>query len=856
MRLLQRWRQMLRRRDGDRAVLDEELEGHLEFLQQELLAKGHSAEAAHREALRQFGNPTRVREESREVFSFGRVEMFLRDVRYAVRSLRRAPVLVAVAALSLGLGVGANLVLFSTVRSVFFAMPTANEPERLVRLRLNHDSQSSYAVLRAVRASGAVADVVGHRETQVNWRDGDTEREALAQIVTPNYFESVGGAAAFGRVFTSMDKSVVVVSHAFWRRALAADTGVLSREIVINGQSRAVLGVLPEDYRSMLGLGMAADVYLPAEDGEREDARFAMVGRLHAHQAPEHGRQALVAIGDALRAQFAPHDSRFASDWRVEGPRDIDRIGSVGGSGIVVFAVLLLVLSSLVLLVACANVANLLLVRASMRRREIAIRLAIGASRWQITAQLLAEGAVLSAMGMCVGLLLCQGAILQIRNLDIGFGVPVSLRPAFDTHLVGFTLVLGVACTMLSSLIPAIRSGRRDLTSTLRSDQMAGTGPRWVTLRSVLVSGQIAASVVLLLCAALFYRGLQLAQGVQPGYDVDHTLTVRLRDPQAPIRVEEALDRLAGIPGLQSVGAAERIPLTFSGQATDVYLEGSEASRGFRVRQSNVTSDYFQTLGVRLLAGEGFVEGERRPVVMVNQLLARRRFGEDNAVGRRLMYRMRNGVVPLEIVGVVADTKYFSLGEEPQEILYLPLAQKQDTLHLFARTKGPAAALVEPVRKRLQAFSPSALVEVNTLRTTIGGTLLPNKIGSRLLAVLGAVGLAMAVVGLYGVLSYAVSLRTAEFGIRLALGATRVSIVGMVVRHSLLLLACGGVVGIGLAWAATKPLSQLLVSGIRADDPVAVGAVMAIVATVGVIAALIPAARVLRIDPLRTLRFE
>jgi putative ABC transport system permease protein len=513
----------------------------------------------------------------------------------------------------------------------------------------------------------------------------------------------------------------------------------------------------------------------------------------------------------------------------------------------------LLVLVTLVLLVACANVAGLLLVRGSTRSREIAIRLAIGAGRGHIVRQLLTEGIVLAALGCISGILMWRIAAVFLENVQIPIPVPLVFRISANPRMVICALALGAVSTILSSLGPALQTTKQRYLSALKSEQF-NLGNRHLTLRNILVASQISVCFVLLVSAILFFRSIDRAREVNTGFDVNHTISVRLREPKASVRVHDGIERLASIPGVTFVSAADRIPLTFSSQGTIIRLDGSLESAQFPVRQSNVTPGYFRTLGIPILRGKDF-QPSQTGTVIINQLLAERHFRAGDAIGRRIIYGLAPHLRTFEIQAIVANTKYFSLAEDPQEVIYLPLGEEQDTLHLFASTAAPTNMMIESIRKQLQRSVSNTLIEVSTLRDNLYLTLVPIQIGCTLLTLVGGIGMCLALTGFYSVLSYAVAQRTKEIGIRVALGASQSSVLQLVLSHSLSLLGCGVAIGTLASLVLAKPFRIILGTKIS-YDLWSFGLAVTILLAVCFITASLPAYRALRIDPLRAIRYE
>ncbi|HEY3457441.1 MAG TPA: FtsX-like permease family protein [Bryobacteraceae bacterium] len=555
---------------------------------------------------------------------------------------------------------------------------------------------------------------------------------------------------------------------------------------------------------------------------KRDSLDLAMIARLSEGQSREQARASLVAAASHIGAEFAPDNPRFGKAWEIQGIRDIDQVRSKQGNVLILFSILLVALVGLVIFIACANVAGLLLVRGVTRSREIAIRLAIGAGRWHIVRQLLTEGIVLAALGCVSGILIWRTAAIFFENVELPIPVPLVFQISTNSRMLLCAFALGAVCTVLSSLGPALQAAKSRFLPALKSEQ-SNLGNRHLTLRNILVVSQISICFVLLISAILFFRTINRAKEVKTGFDVNHTITVRLREPKASFRVRDGVEQLASIPGVRFASAADRIPLTFTSMATVVHLEGKPESAQFEVRQSNVMPGYFRTMGIPLLRGKDFRPSETGTVI-VNQLFAERHFPDGNAIGHRIVYGVAPHTWTFEIKAIVANTKYFSLAEDQQEIIYLPLSDEQDTLYLFASMAAPANTTADSIRKKLRDWAPTALIEVHTLRDNLYVTLLPIQIGCTLLTIVGGIGLCLALVGFYSVLSYAVARKTKEIGAVASLGLAKPlqAILGTNSSYSLWAFSVSVVILLGVCFAT----------------------------------ALLPAYRAVHIDPLRAIQYE
>ena len=524
------------------------------------------------------------------------------------------------------------------------------------------------------------------------------------------------------------------------------------------------------------------------------------------------------------------------------------------------FFSLLFIVVELVLLIACANVAGLLLAHTAARRHEIAIRVAIGASRAQLIRQFLAESFLLGVIGTAFGLLMNVWLAELISRVPLPLSIPIELNLAPDFRLLTYTILVGLATVFLCGLTPALQASRLDVVSALKNEDPFSN--RRLTLRNCLVVGQVSVSLLLLVTASLFLRNLFHAGAVDPGFDVDHTITVQARLPETLGRAslvfaEQARERLSQLPGIISAGYAGFLPLGFNGRGTAIGREGADQER-FSANLQFVGPEYFATLRIPVLHGHEFSASDQvgsATVAVINETLARRYFPGEAPVHKRILYGFDKGAKLLEIVGVVKDSKYATLGEDARAIVYLPWTDGT-TVSLVARTAGSPGPYVKTVQQTLSILDRSVSIEVKTMGDHLALAFVPSRVGAVLLGALGALGLALAIIGLYGVVAYVASRRTKEIGIRIALGASRSQILWMVVRDGLALVGVGVGIGTALSLIAMRPLSVLLATGVSTRDPLTLLAVPAILLLVGAAATFHPARRASRVEPIGALRCE
>lgn len=874
---LLRLRSLTRRSAIDRE-LDKELRFHLEEHVAELVASGMPRDQARDEAMREFGSRASITQQCREARRVTFVENLGQDVRYALRTLARQPTLVATAAVSIALGVGANLAIFGLANTLLLSTPTAGDADRLVNIRSARGSHVAYETWRALDDSGAVDGVAGYRlETEVNWRTANASIGVTPLVVSENFFDVMRIPMTMGRGFSAAeavaerDPRLAVISHAFWTTRLGADRNVLGSTVVLNGNPFTVLGVMPAGSRSLPGLGFSPDLWLPfspslAPDFDNPRAgHFQLVGRLHDGQTVHAARAAL----DIVVASNVSHAAR-------PGEGTLKYVGLVGGlnqldefkSFVPFFAVLMLV-TWLVLGIACANVAGLLLARSVTRRKEIAMRLAIGASRGRLIQQLLTEGIVLSALGTLGGVALTALVARVLARVDLPLPFAVTIDFAWDARVAAAAAVLVVLSTLFSALTPAFHATRPDVMPSLKQEARSYFHRRF-TMRGLLVTGQVAVSVLLLVVTVLFLRNLALAQTVTPGFDADRTLLAQVTFVEgsqggvANPAVMRIVDRLRSIPGVEAATFAGGVPLTlrYGGTTgTMMRIDGHDAPVRVDYDHNRVGPDYFKVMGIQLLLGREFGPGDRRgapEVAIVNEEFVRRYFDGRNPVGRAIYFDADPQDIRAEIVGVAANSKYSSIGEDRDAAVYQPyLRSSPDRLtHVLVRTTGSPSLAQPAVRDAIAELDPDVAIVMQPMTTAAGFAFLPSRIGAAIVGALGTLGTLLAMIGLYGVVSFSVTRRTREIGIRMALGSTRRAAASLVFKDGAILVGTGLAIGLGIAYIATRPLSAFLVAQLPPSDPWSFAGTAVILSLTSLLAGWSPARRAMRIQPAETLRAE
>jgi predicted permease len=812
------------------------------------------------------------------------MEALIADLRYAVRRLLSNPGFTLVAALIMALGIGANSAIFSVVNAVLLRPLPVESPGELVEIYTQEEEDDfpitqSYPDYLDIRARDDLfSGVAAYTLSFFGLSHGARSEAVFGEAVSGDYFQVLGVQAARGRVFIPGEDDapgappVAVVSHALWRRRFGADPGAIGQTIALGGRSFEIVGVLRPQFKGLL-VGFASEIWVPLTSSPESDrletrgSRWLQVkGRLRRGVGLEEVRAGLHVLARQLAEAYPEtnEDRAFVviptSDVRLHP--EIDR-------AMMPAAALLMVVVALVLLIACTNLANLLLARGLARRKEVAIRLAMGAKRLRLVRQLLTESMLLALLGGALGLLVAYwtaGFLVSFRP-PLPFSITLDL--GVDGRVLGFTLLITVLTGLAFGLVPALQATKPQLVPALK-DEVAGLRLRGrrLNLRNSLVVVQIAVSLVLLIGAGLFMRSLVKAQEIDPGFERERVailgVSAELNNytrEQGEEFLRNLMERTRSLPGVESVALANRLPLGYSIQITEIYPEGSEflPDEAPETDFTTVSPGYFETLGVPLLRGRDFSEqdhAEAPRVVIVSEAAARRFWPGQDAVGQRLRLHSADGSVRT-VIGVARDTKVRTLGEAPRPYVYEPFQQTYDSwMFLLVRTSGDPRAILAGLRHEVMALDETMpIMELKTMGEHLSIMLFPPRMGGILLAVFGALGVLLATVGLYGVVAYGVSRRTHEVGIRIALGARRTDVVYLVLRQALAVVVVGTGIGLALAFVATQPLAGLLY-GTSASDPLTFAGVTLLLAAVAVAASLVPALRAARVDPAIALRYE
>jgi predicted permease len=834
-----------------RTRIEQDLEAELAFHREMASAAG---------AHIRLGNETVIKERVRDLWRFNRIENLWRDLLYALRNLRRSPGFAASALLSLAIGIGVNTTIFSLAVEFLLSEPSVTDPKSLVYVQLGGNSDAPPRAIEYLRQSGVFQDVAGENiESYINWNNGAETRPVFAVEATKNYFSALGVPVAYGRGWRTDDPDeVVVLGYDFWRKNLNADRSILGRTLQLDGRAYTVLGVLPQSHRTLIGFGFSPDVYVPRYV---PDAVMGIYVRLKPGMSAGNARAAMTVLAQRLDHDL-PESWKYSSQVKILPISGFARMGLQDEAMTIgLFFVFLLLLVGLVLLIACINVAGMVLARASARRTEIAIRLSLGASRGRLFQQLLSESLLLALAGAGLGFSFALIAAKLLAAIPLPLPFPIHLRVEPDWRVATYAAALAAIATVATGLVPAWQCVRDSIASGLPRD-------RRLTTRRVLVAVQVAISFVVLTTGALFLHNLIKATAISPGFDVRRTVRAQVHLPRSSYRdssaitryVDDSLAQLRAIPGIEAAGAAKIIPFngaTRFGSTLTFPATGKEEHAEFH--WNAVSPDFFRAMEIPVVAGRAFSTQDRRGpnVVIVNEEFARRYVKDQAAIGAGFYWRHQGE--EYRIVGVVRGTKNLTIGEDATPQLYQPLNQVENDrpqIEFVVRSAIPPALQLAQVRKVLRGVEPSAGLEVATMYSSIGLAFLPSQVGAALMSIVGVVGLLLASVGLCGVVAYAVTRRTREIGIRIAMGATRAEVAKLVLASTGRMLAIGVAAGLFLSLFVTRPLAAFLVPGLGPTDPASFGAVVLVFIATGILATAGPLRHANSINPAQCLRYE
>jgi len=886
--------------------LDDEVQFHLEQQIAENVRVGMSEEEARYAALRSFGNPTALKEETRETWGWMWLQQVGQDLRYGFRMLRRSPLFTVVAVLTLAFGIGANTAIFSLMDQVLLELLPVKHPEQLVLvvergIRFGNswgDNDISYPMYRDFRDGNQVfTGMFGRYPTSVSLGYGDRTERVAAELVTGSYFPVLGVAAAIGRTLMPDDDRVpgghpvAMLSYSFWQNRFSSDPSIAGRQIVLNGYTFTVIGVsqagfdgVEVGYKSKLFIPMMMQLQMTPLSDRLEERRLSWVtafGRLKPGIDIAQAKASLQPlVHNSLKVEVQEPAAQHYSDYdRAQFLKNsVDVLpASQGWSGLreqlQTPLWVLVALSGVVLLLACTNVANLLLARATTREREMAVRLAIGAGRRRIIRQLLVEDFLLAAIGTAVGLGLAFLAdrvlLATFFSADSAGDFPISSVPDMRVLLFAFGMML--LTVMVFGLAPAMQSSQADIAPNLKDRAGSAAGGKQVFLRKVLISGQMALALLLLIGATLFLKTLANLENSGPGFSTEHLVAFTV-DPSLNGYVNDRAkdffrrlaDDLRALPGVSSVGLSTMPLLQGYGWDNPIIAEGYSADSGQDQRPicDMISPNLFTTLGVPMVAGRDFTVLDTRPVAIINETLARKYFAGRDPVGLHIGMVDDRTAAPdtpnLEVIGVVKDLKYKNLRDPAPPQAYFPYwhDEKARFMTFYLRTRVDPQLLMQAVREQVRRLDPNVpAVDMRTIDEQIGLSLKTERLVAGLSAVFGALATALAVIGLYGVMAYIVARRRCEIGIRVALGALQGDVLWMVMRQVVLLSGVGLVIGALLAFALGSLIRSQLY-GVQPHDPFTLVSASLVLAAAAGMAGLIPSWRASRVDPLHALRHE
>ena len=825
------------------------------------------------------------------------LDAFVQDVRYALRWLLRSPGFATVAILSLGVGIGCNTAIFAVVDALLLRPLPVREPARLVDLYTSGADGDTYStnslpdILDYRQQKDVFEDVVGYSPMFAGVSRGDRARLVLGEVVTGNYFTTLGVPAQLGRTLLPDDDApaasrTVVLSNRYWRREFGGEPSAIGRTLRIRGQEFTIVGVLADAFTGMVPM-LAPEIWVPVRFAEeiepaginevvpsptgtsridRRGQRWLFVkARLTRQASVEQARAQVDVVAARLRAEHPQTNKdrrvtvRPAVDTRLHPEADRMLAWVVTGTMLAV---------GLVLVIACANLAGMLLSRAAARQREIAIRLAVGAGRARLVRQLLTESLILGVLGAGVGILAASWLTRLLTTFQLPIPMALSLDLRLDARVLAFTAGVALLTGILAGLAPALRASRASLVPDLKGDTSAGRpGRRW-SMRDLLVVGQMAVTIVLLVTAGLLVRSLVAAGKADVGFATGglsivsaDTGMLRYSPERSRQYWAEVQRRVEALPGVKGVALASRLPFSLNFNRTNIAIPGRQKAAdemGPSINSAIVSPGYFTTLGIGVLEGRAFSESDvpdDRRVAIVNEMFARSHWPNESAIGRTVYERTLDSGRGFEIVGVVANHTLQTVGEAPQPAIYFSTTERPSGYNVVvARTSGDDGALVGRMRETLLELEPDLLLmESQTMRGQIQGMLFPIRVAAALVTAFSGLGLALAAVGLYGIIAFSVAQRTREIGIRMAVGARPGTVVRLVLRQGLGLAAAGLVMGSLLGALATRVVAGA-VYGVSVADPVTWVGAAAVLLAAAMLANAVPAYRAVRIDPVRALR--
>ena len=872
--------------------LSAEMESHLQLHIEDNLRAGMNAEEARRQALIKLGGIEQTKEAYRDRKGLPMLETFLQDLRFAARMLRKNLGLTAIVVVTLALGVGANTAIFGLVNGLLLQRLPVPAAQQIAALVINSGDSSlgalgfSYPQFVEFREQTApICEVFG---SATAWRlnftaEGHSDTLTIGGV-SSNYFSALGVKPALGRLVLPGEgehpgePAILVLSYSFWQRRFGGDPRVIGKQVRVGIKPATIVGVMEKEFRGQFTV-FEMDAYAPLSTvfdqssatnfwNSRDIHLMLVLGRLKPGVTLAQAQSRFDVVSQRLAAQHPVTDKDLSV--RVMDER-LSRPIPYANNAFIVFSGLFLILGGLVLLLACTNIANILMARASVRQREMAIRAALGGARYRLVRQMLTETMLTALLGGIAGLTL-GAALSHLASSTHLANIPVRLGFGFDWRVFVYALAVVVFTAIAAGLSPALRATRADVNTVLHQGGRADAGGKARhKVRGDLMAAQVAGSLMLLIVAGLFVRSLSAVERMDIGFDPNQLLNVRL-DPslnnfsetQTKEFYRALVTTVRALPGVQSASLASAVPIAYTLGKESVYVEGRPVPPGQKAPDmlfNCVDAPYFETLRIRVLLGRAFTDADSETssrVAIINETMARHFWPNENPIGKRFSLTSDAGPF-VEIVGVARDGRYRVLAEDPQPYFYVPLTQHftaQRTLQI--RSVMPPESLAPIIQHEIQALGANdPIEEIQTMKESLGGTLgyFIFRFGASLAAAMGLLGLMLAIVGVYGVVSYAATQRTQELGIRMALGASPRQILALLLKQGAQLVAAGLVFGLVGAWALTRAMSNMLV-GVSPSDPLTYVSVAALLSFITLLACWIPARRAMRVDPMVALRYE
>ncbi|HKV36335.1 MAG TPA: ABC transporter permease [Pyrinomonadaceae bacterium] len=855
----------------------EEIQAYLDMLTEANIRQGLTPQEARRNALLELGGVDQVEEKVREVRMGQFIETAWRDVRLGVRTLIHSPIFTAVTVLSLALGIGANTAIFSVVNGLLLRPLSYPESERLVDVwhtppqqsfpGLDRFSVSPANYLDWKAQSNSFEQIAVYGYAGLSLSTSNDPLPLIGSTVSSDFFSVLRTNAMQGRTFTPDEEragsdQVVVISHGLWQRAFGANPNIVGQTITLNSRSFTVVGIMPAGFE----FPREAELWVPLawDDKERQVRSihdYLVIARLKQNVSVQQAQAEMSTISSRLEQQYPEENKGWGA---VVIPLREDLVGDMRTPLLVLFCAV-----SFVLLIACANVANLMLARGANRQKEIAVRIALGAGRARLIRQLLTESVLLAVTGGLLGLLLAIWGSKMLVRLG---SLPNAGDIGIDPWALGFTLLVSFAAGIIIGILPALQFTRTSVSETLKQGSgRTGGSPIKQHTRKALVVSEVALSLVLLIGAGLMIRSFWKLQQVDPGFDVNNALTmsvvltpIRYSEPHQMLAFfDRVVEQIRAVPGVVSVGVTTTVPLAGGGSTQPFSIEGRPTgaiAEQPMAQTRYISPEYFRAIGIPLRQGRFFSDQDRDnsvPVVIISEAMAHRFWPGENAIGKRLTPSFHSEQGVREIVGVVGDVKARGLDSDSSTMMYLPFKQSPRPFMSFVvRTASNPESLIQPVSRAIYSIdNEQALTDVQTMEQVLKQSLSGQRFNMTLLLAFAGVALLLAAVGVYGVMNYTVTLRRRELGIRMALGAARMDVLRLVLGQGLTLTLIGVGAGLISAYALTRLMASLLY-GVTATDYLTFGSVSAVLIIVGVAASYVPARRATRVNPTIALRAE